>query len=91
VVAAGCLLPLTDDRTLNKELGTRHRAAIGMTEQTDSVVIVVSEETGIISLAREGRLTRYLDKETLKETLRPLLKESGTSLSDLLNWRQFKW
>ena len=91
VVAAGCLLPLTDDRTLNKELGTRHRAAIGMTEQTDSVVIVVSEETGIISLAREGRLTRYLDKETLKETLRPLLKDNSTSLSDLLNWRQCKW
>lgn len=90
VVAAGCLLPLTDDRTLNKELGTRHRAAIGMTEQTDSVVVVVSEETGIISLAREGRLTRYLDKETLKDTLRPLLKNSNTSLSDLLNWRQLK-
>lgn len=90
VVAAGCLLPLTDDRTLNKELGTRHRAAIGMTEQTDSVVIVVSEETGIISLAREGRLTRYLDKETLKDTLRPLLKDNNTSLSDLLNWRQLK-
>lgn len=90
VVAAGCLLPLTDDRTLNKELGTRHRAAIGMTEQTDSVVIVVSEETGIISLAREGRLTRYLDKETLKDTLRPLFKDNNTSLSDLLNWRQLK-
>ncbi len=90
VVAAGCLLPLTDDRTLNKELGTRHRAAIGMTEQTDSVVVVVSEETGIISLAREGRLTRYLDKETLKDTLRPLLKDNNTSLSDLLNWRQLK-
>lgn len=90
VVAAGCLLPLTDDRTLNKELGTRHRAAIGMTEQTDSIVVVVSEETGIISLAREGRLTRYLDKETLKDTLRPLLKSSNTSLSDLLNWRQLK-
>ncbi|MDF2930553.1 MAG: disA 2 [Anaerospora sp.] len=65
VMAAGCLLPLTEDRTLNKELGTRHRAAIGMTEQTDSVVVVVSEETGTISYVYGGRLTRYLDSEML--------------------------
>ena len=71
-MAAGCLLPLSDDRNLNKELGTRHRAAIGITEQTDAVVIVVSEETGVISMASGGQLTRYLDPEALRAALWPL-------------------
>ncbi|WP_425059855.1 Cyclic di-AMP synthase CdaA [Sporomusa carbonis] len=87
VQAAGCLLPLSDDRSLNKELGTRHRAAIGISEQTDAVVIVVSEETGIISLARGGRLHRYLDAEKLKEHLAPLFVAKTSSLSDLFSWR----
>ena len=68
-MAAGCLLPLTESRILDKRLGTRHRAAIGLTEQTDAVVIVVSEETGIISIAENGTLTRYLSKEALEERL----------------------
>ncbi|VBB04886.1 diadenylate cyclase [Lucifera butyrica] len=87
VMAAGCLLPLTEDRTLNKELGTRHRAAIGVTEQTDAVVIIVSEETGIISVARSGHLMRYFDAETLKDNLRPLFTTKHTSFSDYFNWR----
>jgi diadenylate cyclase len=88
VMAAGCLLPLTEDRSLNKELGTRHRAAIGLTEQSDAVVVVVSEETGTISLARGGHLQRHLDMETLKNLLRPLFTTKHTTLSDFLNWRQ---
>ncbi len=88
VMAAGCLLPLTEDRSLNKELGTRHRAAIGITEQTDAVVIVVSEETGIISMARGGHLLRHLDGEALKEKLRPLFAVKHSSLSDFFSWRQ---
>jgi diadenylate cyclase len=87
VQAAGCLLPLSDDRTLTKELGTRHRAAIGISEQTDAVVIVVSEETGIISLARGGRLHRYMDAEKLKDQLAPLFVSRSSSLSDLFSWR----
>ncbi|MPM98190.1 Cyclic di-AMP synthase CdaA [bioreactor metagenome] len=88
VMAAGCLLPLTEDRSLNKELGTRHRAAIGISEQTDAMVIVVSEETGVISVARGGRLDRHLDTESLQEKLRPLFVAKHNSLADFLNWRQ---
>jgi len=88
IMAAGCLLPLTEDRSLKKELGTRHRAAIGITEQTDAAVIVVSEETGIISLARGGRLVRDLDADSLKGKIRPLFTNKNHSLGNFLNWRQ---
>jgi diadenylate cyclase len=72
VAAAGCFLPLTENPNLSKEIGTRHRAALGISEQADTICVVVSEETGVISLAREGRLTRYLDAKTLKEMLMKL-------------------
>lgn len=72
-VAAGCFLPLSENPDLSKELGTRHRAGIGITEHSDAVVLVVSEETGIISIAREGKLTRHLDENTLREYLEDLL------------------
>jgi len=88
IMAAGCLLPLTEDRSLKKELGTRHRAAIGITEQSDAAVVVVSEETGVISLARSGRLVRDLDTELLKEKLRPLFATKTHPLGNFLNWRQ---
>lgn len=87
VMAAGCLLPLTDDRTLNKELGTRHRAAIGIAEQTDAIVIVVSEETGVLSFARGGRLTRYLEAGDLVDLLRPLFIAKPSAFNDFLKWR----
>ena len=69
VLAAGCLLPLTERPGLSRALGTRHRAAIGITEETDAVSVVVSEETGTISLAREGRISRGLTEDELKASL----------------------
>ena len=79
VAAAGCFLPLTENPNLGKELGTRHRAAIGITEISDAVAIVVSEETGIISLAREGRITRNYDEKTLREVLAGLLIQKANN------------
>ena len=67
--AAGCVLPLTQNKDLNKELGTRHRAGIGITENSDALVIIVSEETGVISMASEGKLTRFLDIKTVEKML----------------------
>lgn len=69
IIAAGCFLPLTLDPHLSKELGTRHRAAIGITEETDAVAIIVSEETGTISAAVEGKIMRNLDGTGLRTLL----------------------
>ena len=69
IFAAGCVLPLSGDNTLGKDLGTRHRAGIGITENSDAVSVIVSEETGIISTAEDGKLTRFLDVKTLEKTL----------------------
>lgn len=73
IVAAGCLLPLTGQGDINRDLGTRHRAAIGLSENSDAVVVVVSEETGVISLAVDGKLTRGYSAETLRAKLSSLL------------------
>jgi diadenylate cyclase len=73
VAAAACFLPLTTNPTLSRQLGTRHRAAIGLTEENDAVAIVVSEETGSMSIALEGRIDRSVDPETLRTKLRALL------------------
>jgi diadenylate cyclase len=73
VVAAGCLLPLTVRPGLSRALGTRHRAAMGITEETDAVAVVISEETGTLSLAQEGRISRGLTEEELKVTLLGLI------------------
>ena len=69
IKAAACFLPLTQDNTLNQELGTRHRAAIGITEVADCVVVVVSEETGRISAAQNGKLMNNLDEPNLRRLL----------------------
>lgn len=73
VAAAGCLLPLTDDPSLSKSMGTRHRAAIGISEESDAVALVVSEETGRISVIVDGKLTGELTGETLRAKLLDLL------------------
>jgi diadenylate cyclase len=75
ISAAGCFLPLTLDPYLSKELGTRHRAAIGITEETDAVAIVVSEETGTISVVYEGDIVRNLDGPKLLKFLREIDEE----------------
>ena len=69
VVAATCYLPLSDNMSISKDLGTRHRAALGISEVTDSLTIVVSEETGRVSIAYRGRLTRLSEPGTLEKIL----------------------
>lgn len=89
LAAAGCFLPLTENPNLSKELGARHRAAIGISEISDAVTIIVSEETGVISMAHNGRLTRYLDEKTLRSTLLNFYFKSKKkkSISSILPWR----
>src|SRR5438876_6867551 len=70
IAAGACFLPLTVKPRLSKELGTRHRSSSGVTEDTDAVAIVVSEETGAISFAHDGEMERYLDPDTLRQRLR---------------------
>ncbi len=93
IAAAGCVLPLTQSTNLSKELGMRHRAGIGLSEQSDAVVIIVSEETGDISLAVEGLLKRHLNGGTLDKLLRTELirqeEESGKSAKLLKKVRAF--
>ena len=91
LIAAGCLLPLTENRTLSTELGTRHRAAIGLSEQCDALIVVVSEETGTISVAENGHIMRHLSPEYLKEVLMPAFEMPNTTIKDMvMNWRKKK-
>jgi diadenylate cyclase len=79
VVSAGVVLPLSEANTYRERFGTRHRAALGITEQTDAVVVVVSEETGQISLVERGRIVRNLDEERLRRGLIELLEHNTLS------------
>lgn len=80
IVAAACFLPLAEDIRVSRELGTRHRAALGISTVSDSVTIVVSEETGVISCAREGRLIRYIDSKALRDLLESIfIKENDSN------------
>lgn len=87
IKAAACFLPLTDNASLSKDLGTRHRAALGISERSDCLAIVVSEETGSISIAENGSLARYLDTKTLKQILMDMYKPKDQQPSFLMKWR----
>ncbi|HAK89197.1 MAG: TIGR00159 family protein [Nitrospirae bacterium GWC2_46_6] len=76
IVAAGCFLPITLGAELSKALGTRHRAGIGVTEETDAVAIIVSEETGTISVSTQGKLETHIDMGTLRDMLTDLFTEA---------------
>ena len=86
--AAACILPLSEDTSISRDLGTRHRAAIGITETTDAVSLIVSEETGTISMAREGRITRYLDAKSLSILLTELFTPDRAAYSLMGNQRR---
>ena len=78
IAAASCILPLPQRTTVDSDLGTRHRAAIGLSEISDAIIIVVSEETGVISIAHENELIRYYTAEKLRKFLRQeLLHDSN--------------
>ena len=87
IVAAACYLPLSDNMLLSKELGTRHRAGVGISEVSDSITLIVSEETGMISIAHDGMLFRGLNQEELREKLSTLMKNQDTSKRS--PWRRF--
>jgi diadenylate cyclase len=81
ICAAGCLFPLSQKEDVSKMLGTRHRAAIGVTEETDAIVVVVSEETGSVSVAYNARLRRGMDEEKLRRVLNSMLSRERTGLA----------
>jgi len=83
ITAAACFLPLAEDIAVARELGTRHRAALGVSSVSDSITIVVSEETGVISFAREGKLVRYIDQKALHDLLESIFvgKEAAGTLN----------
>ena len=80
IMAAACILSLSDGKGISRELGTRHRAALGVTETTDAISLIVSEETGTISVARNGRLTRHLDRAALENLLLSIYHQKETGL-----------
>lgn len=79
ISAAGCILPLTENPQVSRRLGTRHRAAIGISEETDAIAVIVSEETGAISIAHQGKLYRRLQPEEFEQRLRKLLTSRPTA------------
>lgn len=87
VTAATCYLPLSDNMDISKDLGTRHRAAVGISEVTDSLTLVVSEETGRVSVASGGRLIRVSDAEQLKEILSRAVKREETTAARFKIWK----
>ena len=86
IIAAACVLPLAETIVSDTHLGTRHRAAVGITEQSDAITVVVSEETGVISLARNGRIVRHLDEKRLIPLLQDLLRSGRARQSRAASW-----
>lgn len=90
IMAAACLLPLTSDRSLSTELGTRHRAAIGISEMADAVVVVISEETGAISYTYGGHIYRHLEVKSLQKILLNFLRPAPQGWTNIFKWRPAK-
>ncbi len=90
VHAAGCFLPLSNSDDIIKDLGTRHRAAIGMSENSDAIVLVVSEENGIISVAVDGELKRNFNRQTLEEYLTSMLVPDEKNIGERMKGKFFK-
>ena len=90
IIAAACILPLAEASGVSRELGTRHRAALGISESTDAIVLVVSEETGIVSLARDGELTRPLTVDALEEILGKIYTRQSSRIISLMKrlWKE---
>ena len=86
IVAAGCVLPLSNNLEMGKDMGTRHRAGLGMSENSDAIVVVVSEETGIISLAKNGVLIRRLDRQNLFNLLQEEIIPPETAEAQKQPW-----
>lgn len=91
ILASGCVLPLTANTDINKKLGTRHRAAMGLTEISDALVVIVSEETGIISLSVNGKLTRNYDKDRLKDILIRIMKRRQSNKRTTIGEKVKQW
>ena len=89
IKAAGCVLPLSNNLDLGKDMGTRHRACLGIAENSDAIAIVVSEETGIISMAKNGVLIRHFDRQTLYTRLvdEMIPKETAAEKTTVSGWR----
>ena len=88
IIAAACFLPLSEESGISRELGTRHRAALGISLVSDSITLVVSEETGVISFAQEGKLVRYLDDKALRDLLASIfIKEKPVATPVVLKRR----
>lgn len=89
IISAGCFLPLTAETNISKELGTRHRAAIGITEESDVTAIVVSEETGIISIVTKGKLKRYMTPDKLFEEIKRAFGVVNTPIKEKRRDKKF--
>lgn len=94
ILAAGCILPLTQNETLSQEFGTRHRAALGLSESSDAAVIVVSEETGKISFTMNGNMSRNYTEDTLKKMITKVLASDSEKITEntISKWKErIKW